>query len=604
MLSTPASCSPSPPPPNTSLQSQVRNDLRPAAGRLSTTAMDSEESADGNAFRIASLLERRAILTDELVHSPYDIITYIRRAVVYSDLAYPDLAAGDAYRALLLTDEVLNDSFEYHRQALHTLYQYTLKPLPDVLQHGDLSLVELDGMNHDVAHNDAQYCQLAVLASVRCYQILSLSLLLCGCFQSASNFCQHGLTIAPSNRELLENKGYIRMMATRRLRKDHINMQELPDHGMVRREVYPWNDYEPDRLSEETLTFLNKELKEIAPKCVVKVARLPILLDGPTDTDGYAIIPTAKQLGLFARNKMAPGDIVLKEYSLVTASNRHKDSVCDACSEELRPLGPNSTAISCSECSDTVFCSRYCLEKATQSYHPAVCDKDVESIAKDPSAPDADDSLYLLLLARLLAMSAHQEKHPLDIKEVKYIYGDFISSRTNDINLSPNAGPPPEWTLPFSFSLNIKTPLHILEKMDIDIYAAIAKYDIWVFNTLYAKFRGTASARKNPRDGRPDVAAVHPFWCLANHDCDPNVTWEWGGRMVLWARDVRVVNEAPGPGGISPGDEILNHYCDINLPVNERREWAKGSLGGWCMCNRCRNESLAAAAATPNGVAP
>jgi hypothetical protein len=34
----------------------------------------------------------------------------------------------------------------------------------------------------------------------------------------------------------------------------------------------------------------------------------------------------------------------------------------------------------------------------------------------------------------------------------------------------------------------------------------------------------------------------------------------------------------------------LSHYCDIDLKVQERREWAKGSLGGWCMCNRCRRE--------------
>jgi len=125
--------------------------------------------------------------------------------------------------------------------------------------------------------------------------------------------------------------------------------------------------------------------------------------------------------------------------------------------------------------------------------------------------------------------------------------------------------------------------------MDVDIYATLQQHDLWVFNTAYAKFRGTASARKNPRDGRPDVAAVHPFWCLANHDCNPNVTWEWGGRMALWARETRVVGNQPG--GIKAGEEILNHYCDVDLPVQQRREWAQGSLGGWCKCQRCRDEA-------------
>ena len=168
------------------------------------------------------------------------------------------------------------------------------------------------------------------------------------------------------------------------------------------------------------------------------------------------------------------------------------------------------------------------------------------------------------------------------------VWGDFVATALNDVDGSITDQPPPEWTLPFSFKYNVEIPLHMLEKMDIDIYATLDKHDLWVFNTAYAKFRGTASARKNLRDGRPDVAAVHPFWCLANHDCNPNVTWEWGGRMVLWARETRVVGNQPG--GIKAGEEILNHYCDVDLPVQQRREWAQGSLGGMCVCQRCQDE--------------
>lgn len=39
--------------------------------------------------------------------------------------------------------------------------------------------------------------------------------------------------------------------------------------------------------------------------------------------------------------------------------------------------------------------------------------------------------------------------------------------------------------------------------------------------------------------------------------------------------------------GIKKGDEILSHYCDIELKVKERREWAAGALGGVCVCDRC-----------------
>ena len=62
-------------------------------------------------MRIETLLQDRQNLTTELLNNPYDLITYLRRAVVHSHLSYPDLAAGDAYRALLLTDEVQDESF-------------------------------------------------------------------------------------------------------------------------------------------------------------------------------------------------------------------------------------------------------------------------------------------------------------------------------------------------------------------------------------------------------------------------------------------------------------------------------------------------------------
>lgn len=559
--------------------------------------MESDENpgsctTDGTDVEQQILIERRDQLTDLLAESPYDLILYLQRAVVYSNLGYPDLAAGDAHRALLLTDEVRNDGFEYHEHALAALGSYSSSPdtLPEVLRYGALSKGSSDMVNGHGPQGPGSEQELAAIASVRCYQIMAISLLLCGCLKSAYEHAQRGLSASPSNRELLNTKNHILTMARRRLQVDSVDVDQLPEWGVVRREVYPWNSYEPDRFSTQTLASLNKELACMAPKCAVEVSQLPVLLDGASVTDGYNIIPTCNQLGLFAKEDIAPGETVLNEYSLLTANNRHKESVCDACGTELPPLSAEGGPVSCSGCSDTVFCDEFCHDKAQQSYHPAVCDMDVDSIAKDPEPKESDSSLYLLLLARVLAMSVHQGIHPLEVKEIKYVWGDFLSTHSNAISLAPNAGPPPEWTLPFSFKYNIQTPLHILEKMDIDIFRTLAKYDLWIFNTCYAKFRGTASARKTMRgDCRPDVAAVHPFWCLANHDCDPNVTWEWGGRMRLWARERKVVGNKPG--GIKAGEEILNHYCDTRLPVQQRREWAKGSLGGWCMCKRCRDEA-------------
>jgi hypothetical protein len=563
---------------------RLRSVLRCHVKPIMDTASDQD---DDEIF----LLDRRQDITENLECVPYDLIAYLERAAVHSELGYPDLAAGDSYRALLLCDECANEGFEYHEEALDALRSRSAAGLPAALrleeQPRDLA-GGVEQMSMDGEEDEKRLQRVIRLASIRCYRSLAISLLLCGCLKSAYDFCTRGLLVAPEDEELKQAKEYIEKMAKRRLKVDQVDINDLPDQGLVRREIYPWNDHEPNRFSQKTLDFLNKQLAVTAPKCEVRVTELPSLIETASNTDSYGIIPTNKQLGLFAKEDIEPGETVLHEFSLLAANNRLKESLCDACSSELPPLTADSTVVGCPECDDIMFCNEECLERAQEEYHPAVCDKDVDTIAKDPDPKEKPFALYLLLLSRALAMAATQEKHPLDLKEVKYIWGDFLPSASNVVSHSTNAPPPPVWTLPFSFQYNVSGPLHVLEKMDIDIFTNLAAYDLWVLNTLYAKFRGTASARVDKRNGHPEVAAVHPLWCLANHDCDPNVQWEWGGRMKLWCREQRIDGMR---GGVKKGEEILNHYCDVELNVQDRREWAKGSLGGYCMCPRCLRET-------------
>ena len=207
-----------------------------------------------------------------------------------------------------------------------------------------------------------------------------------------------------------------------------------------------------------------------------------------------------KQLGVFAKGNIALGELILQEKSLLSAVSRLHESYCDACSAPLpRPdesalnSGDGNPTFACDECEDVFFCSADCQNLAQAQYHPALCGISTE---QKVSASDAADSLYTLLLIRAIALAKVQDVHPLDLKEVRFIWGDYHGlnlERQWKLNrqgcpIDPFGSVPQ--TLPFTFKHNILTPLNILEKMAVNIFEQSHRYDTWIFNTLFGKFRG------------------------------------------------------------------------------------------------------------------
>lgn len=309
---------------------------------------------------------------------------------------------------------------------------------------------------------------------------------------------------------------------------------------------------------------------------------------------------------------------------------------------------------------------------AQEKYHKVICgNEDVEQLGRGEASEYPSEELYFRLLVRALAMAKAQNVHPLDLFEVKYLWGDYTSQPQQPLHdgrgkygVDPNDRDDQLRTLPFTFHHNIVLPFRLLlalgQQQNLSQRTeaqsqlpasspfsphSLSHYDTWIVQTLYAKFRSVASARQSTWDGKPEVAAVHPLWCLANHSCEPNVTWKHDAQSgregegtsrerLLVVRDLnpsttmtRTQTEQknePGAGKgygsskevdngnrdedkdkaddnekknknkrlivIKAGQEILNHYCDLDLPVNERREYMLGSLGGLCRCERCLRE--------------
>ena len=572
-----------------------------------------------------SLLRKRDEYTDALLAKPYDASIYLKRAECHEELQYHEFAVGDAYKALLLTDEVLDDAGEYHEQAVQAIQQAATDAHTSTSDGDTVGMSGQKGIGYgyrecrtgieDKEDSDQWYNTIAKNQSRDAYRVLARSLTKCGDLKSAWDFAGRGCKAFPMDGILQDLWTQTLQVYTQRQPPKNPAWDteslgaptDLPQCGHARREIYPWNAYEPERYSSSTLSLLNYELSSIAHKCEVRTVELPFLFPDSSTANPASQssqrIPnsTHKQLGLFATADISPYETIFCEPSILTANNHLYDTLCDACSS---PLPTTSSPLpACPFCDDTVFCSASCLARAQKLYHPAICGHpDFDLSARDPSPAVATDALYLLLLARTIAMAETQNLHPLNLREIKYLWGDFNhpSSSSSSSTTTPR--------LPFSFQSNIQNPLHLLSNLNLNIFAqdTLQKYDFWIINTLLAKFRGVASAKMNPRTGIPEVCAVHWRWCLANHSCAPNVRWEWpvssgidrpdeeqreeGGCMTLVARGGKEVvqwGSQERGGGIKKDKEILSHYCDVDLPVEARREWAAGALGGVCVCERC-----------------
>jgi hypothetical protein len=533
----------------------------------------------------SQVLQARNEVTKKLYADPHNPHHHLERGIIYEKLGFPDLASADAYRALALLESVIDpDECEFHARR---------KVSPSNGEESKDSDSDSDEEDDTVPTTQEEYDEIID----KVYTLLVRSLVNCGCYRDAFEFGVRGLALLQTNAAALKslNDDMARIKEIYKARTgdeitdlSSINSSKLPSQGFARRILYPWNEHEPDRRSTETLNLLNARLAKVAPKCEVRAVALP-LLHATADEN----MEVSVQLGLFAKEDIAPDEIILRESSLLTATNRLHDDLCDACNSPLPDLASPNPPVACEGgCVDIIFCSQACHDTAQEVYHGAICGMEdgLDSIGKDiADAKDKADYLYLLLVGRAIAMSATQEKHALELPEVKYIWGDFHDF---DIEVQDNRD---EATLPFSFQLNVLQPERILDEMGLDPYVELCRFDTWVLNTLYAKFRGTASGRLSTWDGGPELCAVHPLWCLANHSCDPNVTWEWSSEInfrarrddetAVWAREGEV--RELKPGGIAKDQEILNHYCDIGLPVVKRREWASGALGGTCLCDRC-----------------
>jgi hypothetical protein len=537
--------------------------------------------------RLGDLLRRREALTQEVSNGPLNPEVILGRAEVFKELGYPDLAVADAYYALTLVETAIDPDFSDLRpQCRHRGEDRDWPLVEEAISKTLLSALEI---------------LVEGLTRLGCLKQALVYLLQLKEYESAKSRQSQQKAVEKLTRAIIQRYGELQPHAAGVETLDDLEerRKQLPTAGLAPREIYPWDKFEPVRTSTESLRLINQELQVSAPDLKAQAAVLPVLAQFGKDH----IAETCVQLGLFAKKDLNPSQPILHERSIITAIRPIDASLCDLCASPLPDLSAPNPPVACPDCATTIFCSTSCLTLALARYHvPPFCANEdgLDEIGRDANAPFPANDLYFLLIARTIAMAEAQNTHPLSLFETKFLCGEF----------TPHCAPP---SLPFSFTHNVILPFRffttlMLSSNSIMPYSStwLFRYDHWIIQTLYAKFRGVASARQSTWDAKPEVAAVHPLWCLANHSCAPNVSWAWGeGPEIVYTVRERPVwqrehgrRSSRGGGskdemymGIESGEEIMNHYVDVGLGVEERRAYAMGPLGGVCRCERCVVES-------------
>lgn len=123
------------------------------------------------------------------------------------------------------------------------------------------------------------------------------SLVSCGCLRSAQEYSTRALGQCKDNAELLKLQDVIDTAFSQFSKRNGISndqdghdLERFPDKTLVRRDLYPWNTFEPDRLSDGFLEELNEQLGKVGNQIEARISELPLLSEKETSSEGYVSV--------------------------------------------------------------------------------------------------------------------------------------------------------------------------------------------------------------------------------------------------------------------------------------------------------------------------
>jgi len=485
-------------------------------------------------------------LTQHLLRCPYDPVAWLQRAEVLLPLGFPELAVGDAYKALLLIGK--------SRKSQHRLAACIDHHL---------------GINSSTSAKNSE-AQRSVTERSSLLALIQ-GLLFANCLQESLEYAERAVAKYPESTNLRS------LLITAQHAHDRDQWESMTDEniegmtpleedeyrrsGHVLLQSYPWMDTELfARGAEVTASGQRQFLRASWSLCSLERSSVREGMPLGDRSERFAEV-----FGVMATEDLGQNEMLLVDHTSASAVDDPADRCLCCCGK----LTANFITL---ECCSTRYCSKLCVDLALATYHLAVCGKDLsrfeKACRKNLATPEraADEMLFLRVLAGAVK---HSTTHPLHAPLVKQLTAMYDGKKQQ----------------PFDLKTNITSTFKMLTCLGIDIFAN-HNFDTWVLQTLRARIGN--NAREYSVNGHAHIA-INPLHSFFNHSCDPNVKWE--DDKATHSSTIRMYTLRR----VSEGEELFISYQDelSDKPYLERRKVLREWLGFDCQCTKCKDEQAA-----------
>ena len=509
-------------------------------------------------------IDEIAASTNIIIDFPHNPSAWLSRGQTLKKLGYPDLAAGDIHKSMLLADAVVDT------QTTNIIRKDSRIEFGFCLWFFNMNL-----WNTQTWEETHQFIRdEATKILIEAYQLLfSCFHDLGAAFDKVCLSYQHIHRNFGYPQEVMDRLGMILGVTIIALQDHYYNtVRFLHDHpgkilqqGSVVVRSWPWLTTSQLTRSKGLMGLINLEFRERCGNLRVAASRVKeVCEDGPN------------VLGVFATENIKAGCTVLMDRTILAACSHYGDTICAHCFNNITGQDESGSGSDDANCSDspclsnccdkcsTNYCSLLCKEEARASYHQVLCGKDF-SWVYDQDQGDAD--LQAGLLLRTLAVCVQAGIHPLD----HHLLARLTAS-------DDRAGREERW----SFAGDVTVPMQILEQLGVDVFAD-QRFDTWVIRTIWSRLMINKFGYELD-DGARNIVSVKPLTSFFNHSCEPQLVYDDAAREST----IRIV----AGQDIKKGEELYLSYigpCE-GWPLEVRRDKLSSWFGGDCQCTRCMRE--------------